>query len=160
MEINIQILLTQYPTCCRISLSTRCRIINGVTFMNKLQKMSDAEREVMQFVWAAGRSVSSAKLLDDLKTINREWKPNTVLTFLARLIEKGLLTSVRHGRSNEYIPLITESEYKQFETRTFLNSVHDGSVKSFITALYEGNDLTAEEIAELKQWFSQKEAGE
>jgi predicted transcriptional regulator len=132
----------------------------GVTFMSKLQKMSDAEREVMQFVWAAGRSVSSAKLLDDLKTINREWKPNTVLTFLARLIEKGILTSVRHGRSNEYIPLITESEYKQFETRTFLNSVHDGSVKSFITALYEGNDLTAEEIAELKQWFSQKEAKE
>jgi predicted transcriptional regulator len=85
---------------------------------------------------------------------------NTVLTFLARLIEKGILTSVRHGRSNEYIPLITESEYKQFETRTFLNSVHDGSVKSFITALYEGNDLTAEEISELKQWFSQKEVEE
>ncbi|HOV25495.1 MAG TPA: BlaI/MecI/CopY family transcriptional regulator [Pseudobacteroides sp.] len=128
--------------------------------MSKLQRMSDAEREVMQLVWAAGRSVSSAKLLNDLKAINKEWKPNTVLTFLARLIEKGILTSVRHGRSNEYIPLITESEYKQFETRTFLNSVHDGSVKSFITALYEGNDLTAEEISELKQWFSQKEVEE
>jgi len=121
--------------------------------MAKLQKMSDSEKEVMRFVWAAGGSVSSAKLLDDLKTINKEWKPNTVLTFLARLIEKGILTSVRHGRSNEYIPLITESEYKQFETRSFLNSVHDGSVKSFITALYEGNDLTAEEIKELRAWF-------
>ena len=125
--------------------------------MGKLQKMSEAEKEVMHFVWAAGDSVSSARLLDDLKTINKEWKPNTVLTFLARLIEKGVLTSIRHGRSNEYIPLITESEYKQFESRSFLNAVHDGSIKSFVVALYENNDLTATEIAELKEWFSQKE---
>ncbi len=127
--------------------------------MGKLQKMSDAEKEVMRFVWAAGASISSAKLLDDLKAVNKEWKPNTVLTFLARLIEKGVLTSIRHGRSNEYIPLVTKSEYKQFETRSFLNAVHDGSVKSFITALYENNDLTATEITELKEWFSQKEEG-
>jgi predicted transcriptional regulator len=124
--------------------------------MDKLQKMSESEKEIMRFVWAAGDSVSSAQLLEDLKTINREWKPNTVLTFLARLIEKGILTSVRHGRSNEYIPLITESEYKRFETRSFLNSVHDGSVKNFITALYSENDLTAEEIKELQSWFSAK----
>jgi len=121
--------------------------------MRRLQKMSDSEKEVMRFVWAAGGSVSSARLLDDLKAINKAWKPNTVLTFLARLVEKGILTAVRHGRSNEYIPLITENEYIQFETRSFLDSVHEGSVKSFITALYEGNDLTSEEITELKEWF-------
>ena len=125
--------------------------------MGKLQKMSDAEQEVMRLVWAAGDSVTSERLLDDLRAINKEWKPNTILTFLARLIEKGILTSIRHGRSNEYKPLITESEYKQFETRSFLNAVHNGSVKNFITALYEGNDLTPEEIAELKEWFAQKE---
>ena len=122
--------------------------------MKKLQKMSESEKEVMRFVWAAGVSVSSAKLLDDLKTINRGWKSNTVLTFLARLIEKGILTSIRHGRSNEYIPLITENEYVQFETRSFLNSVHDGSVKNFIAALYNGNDLNEEEIQDLKEWFA------
>jgi len=121
--------------------------------------MSDSEKEVMRFVWAAGGSVSSAELLGNLKTIDREWKPNTVLTFLARLIEKGILTSVRHGRTNEYIPLITENEYKQFETRVFLNSVHEGSVKNLITALYEENGLTAEEINELKIWFA-KMSGE
>jgi len=118
--------------------------------------MSDSEKEIMQFVWLAGGSVSSAKLLDDLKTINKKWKPNTVSTFLARLIEKGLLTSVRHGRTNEYIPLITETEYKQFETRSFLDSVYAGSVKNFIATLYEGDNLTAEEIKELQAWFAER----
>lgn len=125
--------------------------------MRKIQRMSDSEREIMQFVWAAESSVSSAKLLDDLKTINKEWKPNTVLTFLARLVEKGILTSVKRGKLNEYTALVTENEYRQFETRTFLNSVHSGSVKNLITTLYDDNDLTAEEIAELQAWFNGKQ---
>ena len=124
--------------------------------MNRIQKMSDSEKEIMRFFWAAGGSVSSAKLLEDLRTINKDWKPNTLLTFLARLVEKGIITSVRHGRTNEYKPLITEAEYNKFETRTFLNAVHDGSVKKFISTLYEGDDITTEEIKELQSWFAQK----
>lgn len=124
--------------------------------MVKFQKMSDAETEVMRLVWDAGGSVSSAKLIDDLTKQGKAWKPTTMLTFLARLIEKGILTSVKHGRANEYIPLVTEAEYKSFETRSFLNTVHNGSVKNFITALVEGNGLTSEEINELQEWFSQR----
>ncbi len=124
--------------------------------MSQFQRMSDAEKGIMQIIWAAGGSVSSAWLLDELKSRNRDWKPNTVLTFLVRLIEKGLLTAKKHGRTNEYIPLVSENEYKRFETRSFLDSVYDGSIKKFITALYEGDDLTADEIEDLKKWFSQR----
>ena len=124
--------------------------------MEKIYRMSDSEKTVMGFVWAADGPVSSAKLLDDLKALNKEWKPNTVLTFLARLIEKGLLTSIRRGRSNEYISLISEGEYKNFETRSFLKAVHAGSVKNLITALYDGDDLTSEELIELSDWFKKR----
>lgn len=124
--------------------------------MSKIQRMSDAEKEVMQIIWAAGGSISSAWLLDELKSRNKDWKPNTVLTFLARLIEKGILTAQKHGRANEYIPLVSEKEYKQSEARSFLDSVYDGSVKKFISALYEGDDLTTDEINDLKKWFSQR----
>ncbi len=124
--------------------------------MSKIQRMSDAEKEVMQIIWATGGSISSAWLLDELKSQNKDWKPNTVLTFLARLIEKGILTAEKHGRANEYTPLVSEKEYKRFETRSFLDSVYGGSVKKFIAALYEGDDLTTDEIEDLKKWFSQR----
>lgn len=124
--------------------------------MSKIQRMSDAEKEVMQIIWAVGGSISSSWLLDELKNRNKDWKPNTVLTFLARLIEKGILTAKKHGRANEYIPLVSENEYKRFETRSFLDSVYDGSIKKFISALYEGDDLTTDEIEDLKKWFSQR----
>lgn len=127
--------------------------------MKKLQRMSDAEREVMHFVWASGNSISSAALIAALKTANKDWKPNTVLTFLARLVEKGFLTTVRHGRANEYIPLVSKAEYKRYETRSFLNSVHGGAVKSLVAALCDGDGLTAQDLAELRAWFSEQEAG-
>ncbi len=127
--------------------------------MNKIQRMSDAEKEVMQLVWAAGGSVTSAKLLEELKATGNEWKTSTVLTFLARLVEKGLLTTVRHGRSYEYIPKVNESEYRRFETRMFLEHVHDGSVKSLMAALYESGDMSVQEIEELKTWFTERSDG-
>ena len=68
--------------------------------MKKIQKMSDSEQEVMRLIWAASGSASSAEVLDGLKVINKEWKPNTVLTFLARLVEKGLLTAVKRGQTS------------------------------------------------------------
>ncbi|MEA1962031.1 MAG: BlaI/MecI/CopY family transcriptional regulator [Bacillota bacterium] len=68
----------------------------------------------------------------------------------------GIISSSKKGKVNQYIPLISENEYKQFETYSFLNTVHKGSVKSFIAALYEGDGMTGEEIKELKKWFSQK----
>jgi predicted transcriptional regulator len=127
--------------------------------MNKLQRMSDAEREVMQLIWAAGSTMTSTRLLEELKASGSEWKTSTVLTFLARLVEKGILTAVKNGRSNDYMPRVSESEYRRFETQMFLEHVHDGSVKSLIAALYESGDMTVQEIEELKSWFAEKSDG-
>ncbi len=127
--------------------------------MSKLQRMSEAEKEIMQFIWAAGGSITSSKLLEQLKATGNEWKTSTVLTFLARLVEKGILTSVKHGRLNDYIPRISESGYRRFETRMFLDNVHDGSVQSLIAALFDGGDMTTREIEELKSWFAERSDG-
>ncbi|MEN6327896.1 MAG: BlaI/MecI/CopY family transcriptional regulator [Syntrophomonas sp.] len=126
--------------------------------MRKIQKISESEREVMQVIWDSWQPLSSAEILQAFKE-KKNWKPTTVLTFLARLAEKGIITASKSGKTNQYTPLISENEYKQFETRSFLNTVHKGSVKSFMTALYEADDIKSEETEELKKWFSQK-AGE
>ena len=124
--------------------------------MSKIQRMSDSEKEVMQLVWATGGPVTSARLLEQLNAAGKDWKTNTVLTFLARLVEKGLLTAVRHGRSNMYIPRLGPDDYRRFETRLFLEDVHDGSVKSLIAALFDERDITKREIDELKAWFDER----
>ena len=122
--------------------------------MRSFQKISESEMEVMRVIWASGGPVTSAQLQSALGA-EKAWKATTLLTFLARLCEKGLLTAKRDGKSNVYCPLVTEKEYKRAETRTFLNEVHQGSLKSFIAALAD-EELSREELAELKEWFEQK----
>lgn len=122
--------------------------------MSQFQKMSDSEMEVMRIIWASGGPVTSAQIQSVLGT-KKGWKATTLLTFLSRLCEKGLLKIQKDGKSNIYCPRISETEYKRAETRAFLNNVHQGSLKSFVAALAD-EDLTREELDELKEWFEQK----
>lgn len=123
--------------------------------MSKIQKISESELEVMRVIWASGGPITSAEILQELNK-EKDWKPTTIFTFLARLVEKGIIKAEKNGKAKQYFPLMSESEYKRFETRSFLNSVHKGSIKNFIAALYEGDDISKEEIEDLKKWFSQR----
>jgi len=85
------------------------------------------------------------------------WKQNTVITFLARMIEKGVLKATRISKANYYEPCITELEYRNFETKQFVNDVHKGSVLGFINALCDNGDLTKDDIEKLMKHL--KEVG-
>lgn len=123
--------------------------------MKKIQKMSESEMEVMQAIWSLGGKATSSELQNILQ---KDWKPTTILTFLARLVEKGILIAERggKGKSNIYTALVSENEYKHFETRSFLDTVHKGSVKSFMAALYEGDKIDQKDIEQLKDWFKDR----
>jgi len=116
--------------------------------VNKIQRMSDAEKKIMQFIWSAGRPVTTREIIAHLP-VDNTWKQNTVITFLARLMEKGILKATRISKANHYEPCITEQEYRNYETKQFINDVHKGSVFGFISALCDNGDLTKEDIENL-----------
>lgn len=120
----------------------------------KIQSLSEAELEIMQIIWEGGISVGSAYLGERLK--EKGWKPNTLLTFLSRLCEKGYLVMQKQGKSNSYNSVISKEEYKSFETQSFLKALHGGSMSSFLTALSGGEQLEAKELDELKEWLKQQ----
>lgn len=112
--------------------------------------ISESEMEIMKIIWSSNEAVTTAYLL---KTLNTGWKHTTVLTFLKRLCEKGVLKAERHGKTNCYLPIISEEEYKKRQTREFLSEIHSGSVKNFLTALYGEKKPSDKELNEIKQWF-------
>jgi predicted transcriptional regulator len=69
---------------------------------------------------------------------------------LSRLLER-VSQATRTGKVNHYEPCVTEQEYRNFETRQFIEDVHKGSVYGFITALCDNGDLTREDIEKLMQ---------
>lgn len=129
--------------------------------MTNFQKLSETEMEVMQIIWASGHPMTSSELLDIFaRDKGKEWKGQTMATFLARLVEKGVLISTKQqGRTNIYEPCMSPEEYRSQEAKSLLKTLYEGSVKNFLTTLYDGKELTKDEIAELRRWFEEK-AGE
>lgn len=112
--------------------------------------ISKSEMEIMKIVWSENGPMTTAQIL---KSLNTTWKHTTVLTFLKRLTDKGVLKCERVGKTNCYYPLVSESEYKNEQTREFMSELHSGSVKNFLTALYSEKRPSKDEIEEIKEWF-------
>ena len=128
--------------------------------MINFQKLSETEMEVMQVIWASGHPITSGELLDIFaQQKGKEWKGQTIATFLARLVGKGVLISIKQGRANIYKPRISPEEYRSQEAKSLLETLYEGSVKNFLTTLYDGKELTKDEMTELRRWFAEK-AGE
>lgn len=125
--------------------------------MNKFQKLSDTEMELMSIIWELNKKVTSAELLEIVeKEKDKKWSGQTISTFLSRMVEKGVLTYDKKGRTNYYIATVTIEEYRQKEAESILNDMYKGSIKKFLSALYHGKKMNKEEIDDLKEWFSDK----
>ena len=119
-------------------------------------KLSAAEYEIMECVWELGRPVSSA---DILQTVGAQhgWKAPTVLTFLSRLVEKGLLVTEKQGKMRSYTAAVTREAYKNEETREFLARLYNGSVQNLVACMADGNGISDKELSGLRAWLKERE---
>nr|WP_260510687.1 BlaI/MecI/CopY family transcriptional regulator [Paenibacillus polysaccharolyticus] len=124
--------------------------------VHQTQKWSETELELMEVIWSCTPPVTSSELLDMFKEKGKAWKAQTISTFLSRLVDKGALTVTRQGRTNYYEPLLQPEDYKLQKTKTVLDGLYQGSVKNLVSAMYDGDKLSEKDIAELKQWLSEK----
>ena len=123
--------------------------------MKSIKRLPDAEFEIMQIVWQNNPPISTNQIISHLDADNT-WKPQTVLTLLVRLIEKGFLESEKVGKERTYSPIISRDEYLKVETNSFFDKLHGSSIRSLVSTLYDGKKLTEEEIADLRSWFSKR----
>ena len=83
--------------------------------MRKLERLPDAELEVMQALWQLEPyPVTSAQLMEKLS--GRHWRLPTLLKLLSRLEERGFVANEKEGRNNRYRPLVDEREYLAAES--------------------------------------------
>lgn len=126
--------------------------------MDRSKKMSETESEIMEVLWASEGPLSAAQLMEHFATNHgKVWKAQTLSTFLSRLTQKGLLDSLRQGRVVYYHPLQTKAEYLQSITQGILDSMYQGSVKTFFAALCGDKPLAEKERDELRAWLDAQE---
>ncbi|EAF4502087.1 BlaI/MecI/CopY family transcriptional regulator [Listeria monocytogenes serotype 4b] len=118
-----------------------------------IKSISKSELEVMKIIWDFGRAVQYADVAGKLEEKNYSWKKNTVLTFLTRLVEKKLLSVKKVGRKNEYYALVSENEYLERQTETFVEEIYEGDVKGLITNLVQNDLISPDELEDLQQFW-------
>lgn len=85
----------------------------------KLVSITDSELEIMLKIWELNVPVTSSLLVSEFWS-DKEWKPQTVSTFLSRLVKKQYLAVEKYGASNVYTPLISKEEYEHLNAECFI----------------------------------------
>ena len=122
-----------------------------------VKRLPDSEFELMKIIWRSEPPITTSQIMERLDEDNH-WKPQTVLTMLVRLMEKGFLSSTRVGRERNYTPIIAEEKYMNVETGDFIARYRGNSVGSLVKTMYDGKSLSKEDLKELKKWLKDKGA--
>jgi predicted transcriptional regulator len=113
-------------------------------------RISPAESRILGVLWQANRPTTADEVIARLGK-GRGWSPGTVRTFLARLVQKKVVGAQRDGRRYLYRPLISYADYAHTESRKLIDRLFNGRIAPFITQFSERQDLSRDEIAELKR---------
>ncbi len=120
-----------------------------------MKKLPNAEFEIMKVIWSNTPPISTNQIILKLKS-KASRKPQTILTLLIRLIDRGYLVSEKIGKERTYSPIISEKEYLQFETGDFIDRYYNNSVTDLVNTLYDGKKLTEDELGSLSAWIKER----
>lgn len=103
----------------------------------------------MMFFWKNKRWASGAELWEYLNRSGKNYKRQTVNTYLTRMADKGILTK----NGTKYMYTYTEEQFEAERAREVLEDVYQGTLKNFFAALTGGVKITKEEKEELKAYL-------
>ncbi|MGN0161469.1 MAG: BlaI/MecI/CopY family transcriptional regulator [Lachnospiraceae bacterium] len=116
------------------------------------QGMTDCEVLVMKTIWESAEVLSLREVTEQVnRKFGRDWKTQTVSTFLARLVRKGYLTMERKGRQFYYYPTLTENEYGKREIVKCVDSWSGGRIEALLSAFSEERKLTEDEKESIRR---------
>jgi len=123
--------------------------------METMKKLPDAEFDIMKVVWANEPPITTNIVMEQLGK-KREWRAQTVISLMLRLVERGFLHTEKNSKERTYFPLVSKEEYLKFETGNFMKQFHDSSFLNFITTLYDDKALTDKDIDDLLGWVNDR----
>ena len=105
----------------------------------------NSPRTVMQLVSALGGQVG--------------WAKSTTITTLRRMEEKGLVRAEQGARGKLYTPAVEREQAVTAETHSILDRVYQGSVGLMMSAMARRQELSGDEVAELRAILDRIEGG-
>ena len=111
-------------------------------------QLTRAEEEVMQILWEIDKG-----MVHDLLEKFPEPKPayNTVSTIVRILEQKGFVGHKAYGRTHEYFPVISKSDYTKSYFRNFVTNYFGNSYKSLASFFTTEGKLSMKELGDFQK---------
>ena len=111
-----------------------------------MKELTKAEEQVMQILWKVRKGF--------VKDILEEFpnpKPayNTVSTIVRILEKKGFVGYTAYGKTHEYYPLISKSDYSSFTLKNVVKNYFGGSIEKLVSFFAKDNNMDIHEVEEL-----------
>lgn len=118
----------------------------------KKEQLTEAELQVMKCIWDAECELGLSEIVKRVNAkFQRNWKPQTASTFLARLVQKDFLVLKREGRYYTYQIIIPEEEYLKKQVEEFSEFWKKYTLKKIFDLFLESRNLSEKEKQSLKE---------
>lgn len=112
------------------------------------KKITEAELEVMQVLWASREPMT----LGQIKAAMEGRNGDTTKTLLRRLCQKGAVGQEKRDVFY-YRSLVGQQELGQYRTQRLIDKLYAGSAKAMVAAMVEHDQLSPQDMQELRELF-------
>lgn len=118
-------------------------------------KLSEAELNIMKCIWRHPGDISMMELTAAIaEAYGKYYKRSSIGTFVTHMAEKGFISCYRKGHYAYVRAEVTKHEFSVQRAIDETNEWFHGNAAEYVRALQEGEALSAEVIAELKQFIA------
>ena len=120
-----------------------------------MDALTDLQLAVMKALWEIGEGTVS-DVLTAMASAGRELAPTTVATLLQRLSKQGWVKHRKDGRQFLYRARVDERQAAQGAVQRVLSSFFGGKVSALAAQLLESEQLSSEDLEEMRRLLGEK----
>lgn len=119
-----------------------------------MEELTKTEERIMQVLW----KLKKAFIKDIIEVLPEDPKPpyNTISSVVRLLEKKGYIGFKAYGKTYEYFPVISKSEYRRMFFKKMLTGYFDNSVESLLSFIVKDQKLSEEDIKKIKELIDKK----
>lgn len=111
-----------------------------------MENLTAKEEEVMQIIWELDRAL----VRDIMNKLPNSKQPYTTVASIVRILEKkGFVSHKPYGKTHEYFPLISKSEFRRLKFKGLISQYFDNSIENVVSFLVKEEKIRPEELEEL-----------
>ena len=118
-----------------------------------MQQLTAREDQIMQIVWQH-QKLFIRDIIEQLPEPRPAY--NTVSTIVRILEQKGFVGHESAGRAHLYFPLTAQDDYRKFALGNLVDGYFAGSLSNLVSFFAEKENLSLQEVDEIKRIIEQQ----